>query len=91
MFRARDNNARVHARTLRNNRKRMVTMAITLELDEQETISISVALIMYLDAMSKDPDVIKHAEQGIETIDIHNCKNILQNVFTQMEQRKTNE
>jgi hypothetical protein len=27
MYRARDNNARVHARTLRNNRKRMVTMS----------------------------------------------------------------
>jgi len=66
-------------------------MAVTLELNEQETISISVALVMFLAEMAKDPDVIKHAEQGVETIDIHNCRNILQNVFTQMEQRRNNE
>ena len=66
-------------------------MAITLELDEQKVISLSVALIMYLDAMSKDPDVIEHSKQGIEIVDIHNCKEILQDVFTKMEARKTNE
>ena len=66
-------------------------MVITLELDEQKTISISVALVMFLAEMAKDPNVIKHAEQGVETIDIHNCKIILQDVFTQMEQRRNNE
>jgi len=66
-------------------------MAITLELTEQETISISVAMIMYLAEMSKDPDVIAHREQGIEMVDIHNCKNILENILNQMKQRRNNE
>ena len=66
-------------------------MAVTLELDEQKVISLSVALLMYLAEMSKDPDVIAHAEQGIEIVDIHNCKEILQDVFNQMEQRRNNE
>jgi hypothetical protein len=91
MFRARDNNARVHARTLRNYRKRMVTMAVTLELNEQETLSISVALTMYLEAMAQDPVVIMHKIQGLEIVDISNCKNILQDIFNQMEQRRNNE
>jgi len=69
----------------------MVTMAVTLELNEQETLSISVALTMYLAAMAQDPVVIMHKIQGLEIVDISNCKNILQDIFNQMEQRRNNE
>ena len=77
MFRTRDNNARVYARTLRNNRKRMVTMS-DMTLAEQYRNVIA--------DLEQDVGYVEGAQETALSVlkgRLHEIENVLPDLFNE--------